>query len=58
MDDSDSSPEMFVPPVRMNAGVAVKRGVLYLYGGMCEDSHKQLTLNDFYALGERWKLCV
>ncbi|KAK8390845.1 hypothetical protein O3P69_010516 [Scylla paramamosain] len=45
-----SYPEVFVPPPRMNAGVAVKRGTLYLYGGMFEDNHKQLTLNDFYAL--------
>ena len=37
----------------MNAGLAVKRGILYLYGGMFEDNHKQLTLNDFYGLGEK-----
>lgn len=58
MDENGSSAEAFVPPVRMNAGVAVKRGMLYLYGGMCEDSHKQLTLNDFYSLGEMLRFCV
>ena len=44
--------EVFQPPPRINAGLAVKRGILYIYGGMFEDGDKQLTLNDFYSLGK------
>lgn len=40
----------FQPSARMNCGLAVKHGTLYLYGGMCEDGDKEITYNDFYAL--------
>merc|ERR1740137_448400 len=42
--------------------MAVKRGVLYMYGGMYEDGDKQLTLNDFYSLDlnklEEWQTII
>ena len=44
--------DVFIPPPRISGGVAVRRGTLYLYGGLYEEGDKQLTLNDFYALGE------
>ncbi|XP_069196076.1 kelch domain-containing protein 4 isoform X2 [Procambarus clarkii] len=54
--------EVFSPPPRINAGMAIKRGVLYLYGGMYEDGDKQLTLNDFYSLDlnklEEWQTII
>merc|ERR1739838_38926 len=54
--------DVFVPPPRINCGMAVKRGVLYMYGGMYEDGDKQLTLNDFYSLDlnklEEWQTII
>nr|XP_053641727.1 kelch domain-containing protein 4-like [Cherax quadricarinatus] len=47
------APDVFTPLPRINAGMAIKRGVLYLYGGMFEDGDKQLTLDDFYTLGKK-----
>lgn len=41
----------FTPSPRINPGMAVKNGVLYMYGGMFEAGDKQYTLNDFYSLG-------
>lgn len=43
---------VFQPSQRMNCGLAVKHGVLYLYGGMVEIGSKQFTLSDFYSLGK------
>jgi hypothetical protein len=37
----------------MNCGLAVKRGLLYLYGGLVEEGDKQFTLSDFYSLGTK-----
>lgn len=45
-------PLVFQPSPRMNCGLAVKHGTLYLYGGMVEDGAKQLTLCDFYSIGK------
>lgn len=42
--------EVFTPRPRMSAGMAVKHGVLYLYGGLFEQDEVQYTLADFYAL--------
>lgn len=44
--------EVFTPRPRMSAGMAVKHGVLYLYGGLFEQDEVQYTLADFYALGK------
>ena len=41
------------PSPRFGAAMAVaKSGQLFLFGGMIEDGDKQITLNDFYSLGE------
>ncbi|KAM3829009.1 kelch domain-containing protein 4 isoform 4-T4 [Vipera latastei] len=66
-DDDDrgneaSSPPPVEPCPRSNAMLAVKHGVLYLYGGMFEVGDRQFTLNDLYALDlhkmEEWKVLV
>ncbi|XP_039174559.1 kelch domain-containing protein 4 isoform X2 [Crotalus tigris] len=65
-DDDDRGNEASSPPVepcpRSNAMLAVKHGVLYLYGGMFEVGDRQFTLNDLYALDlhkmEEWKVLV
>lgn len=44
---------VFQPAPRMNCGLAVKHGVLYVYGGMVEEGSKQFTMSDFYSLGEQ-----
>lgn len=38
------------PSARMNCGLAIKHGTLYLYGGMFEDGDKQITYSDFYSI--------
>ena len=53
------------PTPRFGASMAVaKSGQLFLFGGMVEDGDKQITLNDFYCLGEEpsylelvWDFC-
>uniref|UniRef100_A0A670YS19 Kelch domain containing 4 n=1 Tax=Pseudonaja textilis TaxID=8673 RepID=A0A670YS19_PSETE len=65
-DDDDGGSEAPSPPVepcpRSNAMLAVKHGVLYLYGGMFEVGDRQFTLSDLYALDlhkmEEWKVLV
>lgn len=47
-----AGPAAFTPSARMNAGLAVKQGKLYLYGGLYEEGDRQLTLSDMYCLGE------
>ncbi|XP_070617938.1 kelch domain-containing protein 4 isoform X3 [Erythrolamprus reginae] len=50
------------PCPRSNAMLAVKHGILYLYGGMFEVGDRQFTLNDLYALDlhkmDEWKILV
>lgn len=46
------APKLFQPSPRMNCGLTVKHGILYLYGGMYEEGSKQLTYSDFYSLGK------
>lgn len=52
----------FQPAKRMNCGLAVKRGCLFLYGGMFEDGDKQVTYSDLYSLDlkklDEWKTIV
>ncbi|KAK4877400.1 hypothetical protein RN001_009906 [Aquatica leii] len=52
----------FKPTPRMNCGLVVKHGVLYLFGGMVEDGDKQITMSDFYSLDLRkldeWRVLV
>merc|ERR1712178_7643 len=55
-------PSVFMPRPRMNTLLAVKHGILYLYGGMVEDGDKQITLSDMYALDlhklDEWKTII
>ena len=51
--DTRSSSAPFVPHARMNSMLAVKHGVLYMYGGLYEEGEKQLTLSDIYSLDLR-----
>lgn len=57
-----SSASTFLPNPRMNANLVVKHGILYLYGGLCEDGDRQLTLSDFYSLDihklDEWNIIV
>lgn len=54
--------KLFQPHPRMNCGLAVKHGVLYLYGGMFEDGDKQVTFRDLYSLDlkklEEWNVII
>lgn len=59
---SKATRDAFVPLARMNACMAVKHNVLYLYGGMFEDGDKQFTLSDMYSLDlhklDQWDVLV
>lgn len=59
---SGGAREAFVPVPRMGSCMAIKHGVLYLYGGMFEDNDRQFTLSDMYALDlhklDMWKVLV
>ncbi|KAF5277128.1 hypothetical protein FQA39_LY06366 [Lamprigera yunnana] len=50
------------PSIRMNCGLAVNHGILYLFGGMLEDGDRQVTMSDFYSLdlrkSDEWKVLV
>lgn len=54
--------KIFTPSSRINCGLAIKHGILYLYGGMYEDGDKQITFRDFYSLDikklDEWKTIV
>ncbi|XP_030756592.1 kelch domain-containing protein 4 [Sitophilus oryzae] len=53
---------LFQPSSRMNCGLAINHGVLYLYGGMFEDGDKQYTFNDLYSIDlkklDEWKTII
>ncbi|XP_064226034.1 kelch domain-containing protein 4 isoform X2 [Aotus nancymaae] len=65
-EDEDSSEEAGSPVPgpcpRSNAMLAVKHGVLYVYGGMFEAGDRQVTLSDLHCLDlhrmEAWKALV
>uniref|UniRef100_A0A2K5S2U4 Kelch domain containing 4 n=1 Tax=Cebus imitator TaxID=2715852 RepID=A0A2K5S2U4_CEBIM len=65
-EDEDSSEEADGPVPgpcpRSNAMLAVKHGVLYVYGGMFEAGDRQVTLSDLHCLDlhrmEAWKTLV
>lgn len=50
------------PRARMNAGLVICRGQLYLYGGLFEIGSKQITLSDLYSLDirkmDKWKVLI
>lgn len=58
----EASGQQVEPCPRSNAMLAVKHGVLYVYGGMFEVGDRQFTLNDLYAIDihkmEEWKVLV
>ncbi|KAH8239853.1 hypothetical protein KR032_008740 [Drosophila birchii] len=50
-----------VPSPRMNPGLCVCKGTLYIFGGILEEDAKQLTYNDFYSLDLHkleWKVII
>ncbi|KAL0115556.1 hypothetical protein PUN28_010819 [Cardiocondyla obscurior] len=59
---STSNKKIFFPSSRINAGMAVKNNILYLYGGMMEDGNRQYTFSDFYTLDcrklDEWKVLI
>ncbi|KAM6176739.1 kelch domain-containing protein 4 [Erethizon dorsatum] len=65
-EDEDSALESSSPRVepcpRSSAMLAVKHGLLFVYGGMFEAGDRQVTLNDLYCLDlhrmEEWKALV
>ncbi|XP_058464334.1 kelch domain-containing protein 4 [Malaya genurostris] len=50
------------PSPRMNSGIVVCKGNLYIYGGLYESGSRQYTLSDFYSLDlhklDRWKILI
>ena len=52
----------FMPRPRMNALLAVKNGVLFLYGGFFEVGDRQVTLSDLYSLDlhklDQWQTII
>ncbi|XP_024887164.1 kelch domain-containing protein 4 isoform X1 [Temnothorax curvispinosus] len=52
----------FLPLPRMNAGMATKHNILYLYGGIMEEGDRQYTFSDFYSLDcrrlDEWKTLI
>uniref|UniRef100_A0A8D0L5B2 Kelch domain containing 4 n=1 Tax=Sphenodon punctatus TaxID=8508 RepID=A0A8D0L5B2_SPHPU len=58
----EASGQQVEPCPRSNAMLAVKHGVLYVYGGMFEVGDRQFTLNDLYSVDlhkmEEWKVLV
>ncbi|KAJ7311800.1 hypothetical protein JRQ81_006109 [Phrynocephalus forsythii] len=62
-EDGEEAPGQPVEPCpRSHAMLAVKQGVLYVYGGMFEVGDRQFTLSDFYALDlhkmDSWNVLV
>lgn len=51
-----------VPSPRMNPGLCVCKGTLYVYGGLYEEDSKQYTFNDFFAVDlhklSEWKVLI
>ncbi|KAL8590625.1 hypothetical protein ACOMHN_011061 [Nucella lapillus] len=54
--------KLFVPCPRMSPCLAVKAGVLYLFGGKFEVKDREVTLSDFYSLDlsklDVWKTII
>ncbi|CAN2389233.1 Kelch domain containing 4, partial [Pristimantis euphronides] len=61
-DKEEASGPQVEPCPRSSSMVAVKQGILYVYGGMFEVGDRQFTLNDLYSLDlhkmEEWKVLV
>ncbi|KAL1518360.1 hypothetical protein ABEB36_001995 [Hypothenemus hampei] len=54
--------QIFQPSARMNCGLAIKHGLLYLYGGAYEDGEREITYSDFYSVDlrklDQWKVII
>lgn len=50
------------PSPRMNSGIVVCKGLLYIYGGLYESGSRQYTLSDFYCIDlhkmDQWKTLI
>ncbi|KAM6223821.1 kelch domain-containing protein 4 [Rhynchocyon petersi] len=61
-EEVEDRPPVVAPSPRSNAMLAVKHGVLYVYGGMFEAGDRQFTLSDLYCLDlqkmDGWKALV
>ncbi|XP_072728707.1 kelch domain-containing protein 4 isoform X1 [Ciconia boyciana] len=61
-EEDGASGQQVEPCPRSNAMLAVKHGVLYVYGGMFEVGDRQFTLSDLYSIDlhkmEEWKVLV
>jgi len=61
-DGGTSSASGAYPCPRLNAAVVMKKGIMYLYGGMLEHKDQQITLNDLWAIDvkkvDAWKELV
>lgn len=61
-DESEQTSQPFWPCGRMNSCLAVKNGVLYVYGGLYEDNTRQVTLSDMYSLDlhklDKWNIII
>jgi Kelch motif/Galactose oxidase, central domain len=60
--DKSHSVDTSSPSPRMNAGMVVCKGNLYIYGGLFEQTHRQYTLSDFHSLDlhklDAWKTLI
>uniref|UniRef100_A0A0B7A401 DUF4110 domain-containing protein n=1 Tax=Arion vulgaris TaxID=1028688 RepID=A0A0B7A401_9EUPU len=50
IEDGTMEIDLFWPSKRMNTSLAIRDGILFMYGGIYEEGEKQITLNDFYSL--------
>lgn len=50
------------PSPRMNSGIVICKGRLYIYGGLYESGSRQYTLSDFYSIDlhkmDQWKTII
>lgn len=50
------------PSPRMNSGMIISKGHLYIFGGSYEQGHRQFTLCDFYSLDlhklDNWRTII
>lgn len=49
--DNTRSPNTSQPSPRMKPGMAICKGILYLFGGQVEQKNRQFTITDLYSLG-------
>ncbi|CAH2324124.1 kelch domain-containing 4 isoform X1 [Pelobates cultripes] len=61
-EDEGAAGPLVEPCPRSNTMMAIKQGILFIYGGMFEVGDRQFTLNDLYSLDlhkmKEWKVLV